>query len=86
MTQTTKQIWLIGGEDCALCDDADKLLTLALAANPNIPIEVSYVNVKSTTTLFHHYGARIPVLLDLDSNVALYWPFELPQVQEFIRT
>ena len=86
MTQTTKNIWLIGGEDCTLCDDADTLLDLALAANPDIQVDISYVNVKSTTILFHHYGARIPVILNVDSDVALYWPFELPQVQEFIRS
>ena len=86
MAKTTKNIWLIGGEDCALCDDANTLLDLSIAANPDIPVEVTYVNVKSTTILFHHYGARIPVILNRDSDVALYWPFELPQVQEFIRS
>ena len=56
-----------------------------MANEPQFPIEISYINVKSTTLLYHNYGARIPVLLNRDTDMALYWPFELPQVQEFLR-
>ena len=85
MTQTTKTIWLIGGEDCSLCDVASNLLDIAMNNEPHISVDVTYVNVKSTTLLYHNYGARIPVLLNRDTDMALYWPFELPQVQEFLR-
>ncbi|WP_010177676.1 glutaredoxin family protein [Glaciecola sp. HTCC2999] len=85
MTKFKKKIWLIGGEDCSLCDVASNLLDIAMANEPEFHIEISYINVKSTTLLYHNYGARIPVLLNRDTDMALYWPFELPQVQEFLR-
>ena len=85
MTKLKKKIWLIGGEDCSLCDVASNLLDIAMANEPQFPIEISYINVKSTTLLYHNYGARIPVLLNRDTDMALYLPFELPQVQEFLR-
>lgn len=86
MTQKTKNMWLIGGDNCSLCDVASDVLDLAFIENQDVVVDISYVNVKSTTLLFHLYGARIPVLLDTESDVALYWPFELSQVQEFIRS
>ena len=85
MTKLKKKIWLIGGEDCSLCDVASNLLDIAMANEPQFPIEISYINVKSTTLLYHNYGARIPVLLNRDTDMALYWPFELHQVKEFLR-
>ena len=85
MTKLKKKIWLIGGEDCSLCDVASNLLDIAMANEPQFPIEISYINVKSTTLLYHNYGARIPVLPNRDTDMALYWPFESPQVQEFLR-
>lgn len=85
MTQNTKIVWLIGGDDCSLCDVASDILDVAVSDQPDLSFDITYVNVKSSTLLYHNYGARIPVLLNPNTDMALYWPFELPQVQEFLR-
>lgn len=85
MTQNTKIFWLIGGDDCSLCDVASDILDVAVSDQPDLFLDITYVNVKSSTLLYHNYGARIPVLLNPNTDMALYWPFELPQVQEFLR-
>ena len=87
MSKPNKRVWLIGGQTCALCDDASLLLDEALVElQPEVTVTVDYVDVQSSTSLYHLYGARIPVLLEQDKNLALYWPFTTENIKEFLRS
>lgn len=71
---------LYSGQNCCLCDDAKALLAQT-TINLNQLVEI---DVKSDPQIYHHYGARIPVLQNTDVQQELAWPFDLQQLTEFL--
>ncbi|KXI29056.1 glutaredoxin family protein [Paraglaciecola hydrolytica] len=71
---------LYSGHNCCLCDDAKALL----AQTSIDPKEFVEVDVKTDSQIYHLYGARIPVLVNTQAQQELAWPFELPQLTEFL--
>lgn len=66
---------------CHLCDQAERLLIQTPLATP-VPVEV--VDISESADLVARYGTRIPVLQRSDNGVELNWPFDGPQIQQFI--
>ena len=76
------QIILYTGQGCGLCDQAEAILQ----GLPNYDaIELEKIDVRTTTELYHLYGARIPVLFRKDNQSELPWPFDFIQLSEFLR-
>ena len=75
--------WLIGGEDCHLCDDASALLETSLPIH--IMNEIAYVDVKSSTELYHHFAVKIPVIYDTKANRFMTWPFGKEGIKRFFK-
>nr|WP_263406905.1 glutaredoxin family protein [Salinimonas profundi] len=48
------------------------------------PPQVTLVNVRDDTTLYHEYGARIPVLKRTDTQQELGWPFDQQALKRFL--
>ncbi|WP_068546414.1 glutaredoxin family protein [Thalassotalea crassostreae] len=71
---------LYGTEGCHLCDDAELLCQQLLNKD-----DYRNVDIVSDDTLVELYSTSIPVLEHIESHTALYWPFNLQQLQEFIR-
>ncbi|NMP15263.1 glutaredoxin family protein [Thalassotalea sp. Y01] len=71
---------LYGTEGCHLCDDAQALCDMVLS-NQGYRL----VDIVDDEKLVELYATSIPVLEHLPSHVALYWPFDFQQLQEFIR-
>ncbi|MFT2090844.1 glutaredoxin family protein [Paraglaciecola sp. 2405UD69-4] len=69
------------GKECCLCDQAESLLR---EVSPKALAMATKVDVRSSTDLYHNYGARIPVLLDEQSQTELAWPFNKEQLEEFL--
>ncbi|WP_232371992.1 glutaredoxin family protein [Salinimonas iocasae] len=48
------------------------------------PPQVTLVNVRDDTRLYHEYGARIPVLKRMDTQEELAWPFDSNALKRFL--
>jgi glutaredoxin len=73
-----KEIILITGEDCPLCEEAKELLnSLNL-----IGFSLIEKNIYTTRQIHNKYWDKIPVLLK--DNKDLCWPFTPEKVKEFI--
>lgn len=72
---------LITGAECSLCTVAEDLIS---ATVPDL--EMGLIDVRSDHTLYHLYGAQIPVLLNTHANMALYWPFTATSISEFMHS
>ena len=73
-----KEIILITGEDCPLCEEAKELLnSLNL-----IGFSLIEKNIYTTRQMHNKYWDKIPVLLK--DNKDLCWPFTPEKVKEFI--
>lgn len=73
------KVILYSGKDCCLCDQAEALIQRLDISQ----LQVTKVDVRASTDLYHLYGARIPVLVRTD-NKELDWPFDQQQLQEFL--
>jgi len=71
---------LYSGQNCCLCDDAKALIKQSSIDSSQL-VEV---DVKSDPQIYHLYGARIPVLHNVDVQQELAWPFDLQQLTEFL--
>ena len=73
-----KEIILITGEDCPLCEEAKELLnSLHLTG-----LSLIEKDIYTTRQIHDKYWDKIPVLLK--DNQELYWPFTSQNVKEFI--
>ena len=72
--------YLYGTEGCHLCEDAEQLVLQVMSNN-----EFKHVDIIDDPHLVELYSTSIPVLAHVAANIALYWPFDLQQLQEFIR-
>lgn len=75
------QVILYSGKDCCLCDQAESLLN---NFDNTGNLQISKIDVRLTTDLYHAYGARIPVLYRTDTQQELAWPFNMLQLKEFM--
>ncbi len=73
---------LYTGQGCSLCDQAALLLE---EVDKNAASMLKKVDVRTSSDLYHLYGARIPVLYREDINSELPWPFDFFQLGEFLR-
>lgn len=81
MLNVLPKFCLISGQDCTLCTVAEDLI---YATAPEL--DMGIIDVRSDHNLYHLYGAQIPVLLNTQSNMALYWPFTVTSISEFIHS
>ena len=58
---------------CHLCEQADLILN---ALHDRCSFEVENVDIATNEDLVQKYGLSIPVLLHIEKNEFLYWPFD----------
>ncbi|WNC70450.1 glutaredoxin family protein [Thalassotalea psychrophila] len=75
----TTQYNLYGTEGCHLCEIAEEICVQLISRD-----NIEYVDIIEEPRLVELYGTSIPVLEHLNSHMALYWPFNKEQLQEFI--
>jgi predicted DCC family thiol-disulfide oxidoreductase YuxK len=61
----SKEITLISGPNCHLCDQAKEMLFPLLEAKN---IRLNELNVRDDIALFEQYGLRIPVVIFADGS------------------
>ncbi|MDN3653099.1 glutaredoxin family protein [Thalassotalea ponticola] len=74
----TKPYLLYGTEGCHLCDEAAALCDMLIKG------QYQSVDIVDDQQLVSLYSTSIPVLEHRASHIALYWPFDFIQLQEFI--
>ncbi len=65
-------------DDCHLCD-----LALDVLAQARAP-DFDSVFIDDDASLEAHYGERVPVLREVDSERELNWPFDAAAVRGFL--
>ena len=58
---------------CHLCEQAELLLD---ALQDRYSFEVEIVDIATDEELVREYGLNIPVLLHIENDELLYWPFD----------
>ena len=76
----SKEITLISGPNCHLCDQAKEMLFPLLEAKS---IRLNELNVRDDIALFERYGLRIPVVIFADGSEK-GWPFTAAQIARMI--
>jgi predicted DCC family thiol-disulfide oxidoreductase YuxK len=76
----SKEITLISGPNCHLCDQAKEMLFPLLEAKN---IRLNELNVRDDIALFEQYGLRIPVVIFADGSEK-GWPFTAAQIARMI--
>jgi len=77
------ELTLYSTTGCHLCEEAEALLALALAAGTGRPWQV--VDIADDDALFQRYGWHIPVLRRADET-ELRWPFDADDLRAFLAT
>ncbi len=76
------KIYFYTGPQCSLCDLADvELQQTSMFSSLNI----EKVSIRTSTDLYHLYGARIPVLKRADNEKEIGWPFNTADLEEFLQ-
>ncbi len=82
-----KTVILYTTSGCHLCDQAEKVFRICLAA---MELEaqpvLEKVDVADDPELFALYGESIPVLQIVGIPVALYWPFNEKMLEDYFDT
>ena len=76
----SKEITLISGPNCHLCDQAKEMLFPLLEAKS---IRLNELNVRDDIALFEQYGLRIPVVIFADGSEK-GWPFTTAQIARMV--
>ena len=76
----SKEITLISGPNCHLCDQVKEMLLPLLEAKN---IRLNELNVRDDVALFEQYGLRIPVVIFADGSEK-GWPFTAAQIARMI--
>ena len=69
---------LLGTDGCHLCEEAEILLHQAERA-------FTYSDIINDESLQQQYGLLIPVVLHSASQKTLNWPFDLQQLNDFLK-
>lgn len=80
MNETKHTYHLYGTDGCHLCELAEHLCQQLLTKK-----QYRYVDIIDSPELLELYRISIPVLERLTDGKTLNWPFDLQQLQEFIR-
>ena len=75
----TKKIYLYSTSHCHLCKLAYTLILQA--ADPS---NVNLIEIADDKTILAAYGKRTRVLLRVDTNTKLNWPFNLVEIAFFL--
>lgn len=75
------ELKLFGRPDCHLCDEAAGLLA---AVAPGVDFDS--VDIEQELALIMRYGERVPVLLRVDTEAELGWPFDADALEKFLST
>ncbi len=67
--------------DCHLCEEAVTLLRAAGLGDGYLEVDI-----ETDLELLKRYGILVPVLLREDNQRELLWPFDQPQLVEFLET
>ncbi|KAA0696487.1 glutaredoxin family protein [Halopseudomonas laoshanensis] len=78
--QTNPELTLYGTQACHLCEEASSLLAL-LSGNG---VQVREQDITESAELMSRYQLRIPVLRREDTGAELDWPFNLPQLMDWL--
>ena len=70
------------GPQCSLCDLADVELQQTSMFSS---LDIEKINIRTSTELYHLYGARIPVLKRADNEKEIGWPFSAADLEEFLQ-
>lgn len=79
----TLHLTLFGTAGCHLCEEAEHLLGEYNSSGRN-KIVVRTIDVAEQEDWHERYALRIPVLSHPQSGLELAWPFDGPQLAEFI--
>lgn len=77
----TIQLHLYSTSYCHLCEEAKKLIATIADAHD---IHWVSIEIADDAELLEEYGTQIPVLLRLDTNTAISWPFNMIDIQNLI--
>jgi len=76
-----RELELMGTLGCHLCEVAEGVVISALEAGA---YDVYHVDIAEDDVLLDKYATRIPVLVDVESGKELGWPFDRPQLRQFL--
>jgi hypothetical protein len=79
----TVRLKLFGTAGCHLCEEAEHLLGEYMASGQK-EIAVETADIAEQEDWHERYALRIPVLYHPQSGRELAWPFDGPQLEEFI--
>lgn len=68
---------LLYTDGCHLCDEAKELLVA-------LDLDFESVDIIDDDALVAHYGDKIPVLMVEGAQQALFWPFTIEQIKQYI--
>jgi hypothetical protein len=68
-----KKLKFFTTEGCHLCEQAGRIID---ALHGRYSFEMEIVDIATEEDLVQKYGLSIPVLLSIEDNEALYWPFD----------
>lgn len=67
---------------CHLCDEAEVILAPLLNV---LPLQIEWVDIIEKEEWVERYGIHIPVVMRLDTQAELYWPFTTEQAYAFLK-
>ena len=68
-----KKLKFFTTEGCHLCEQASLILD---ELHDQFIFEMEIVDIATEEDLVRKYGLSIPVLLNIENNEVLYWPFD----------
>ena len=68
-----KKLKFFTTEGCHLCEQASLIID---ELHDRYSFEMEIVDIATEENLVQKYGLSIPVLLNIENNEVLYWPFD----------
>ena len=72
-----KVLALLSTDGCHLCEEAQTLLN-------SMNVLYEYIDIIESDELVAHYGDKIPVLMFEGTEQALFWPFSIEQIKQYV--
>ncbi len=76
-----RELELMGTLGCHLCELAVGVIVPVIDPNQFV---VFQVDIAEDDALMEQYAIRIPVLVDVETQAALDWPFDQETLQQFL--
>lgn len=81
-----KTIKLYTTAGCHLCEQAYAMVSYLIKTDAELAdLNLQLIDIVDDEQLLETYGVRIPVLKQNNSNTELGWPFELKELEEWIK-